>query len=455
MARARSSMEWYAIMKRTIRRSILGLVALLAAAIAGFGLGWARPVWIPTWARVHLDGQPSGPLSPDDPTRFLGRAEPGERAVSAHEQAGARVRTDAAGDHRQPLPMVRLASAEIARRIGIEAAPATEEKHAHRLSANAETAYDTRRYATVSPRVAGFLREVRADLGQTVRRGEVLAVVDSAEISAAKTQYLTARATVTLAQATYERTKSLARTGQMAAKTELESLTALNQAQAAARDAEQRLRNLGLDDAEMARVSGSNDTTSLLNVVAPIDGTVVLLRAVQGEAVQPTAQLFAIADTSRMWLWIDVYESDIGQVALGQPVHFTISGTEAPAFAGKVTWLGTEVHPTTRTTRIRAELANPDGRLRANQFGKAEIQIGAEHTAVVVPKAAVQRLDGADLVFLPQGESSYRPQQVVTRPMERGDVLEITRGLKPGQRIVTAGAYRLKSEITKDAIVEE
>jgi cobalt-zinc-cadmium efflux system membrane fusion protein len=357
---------------------------------------------------------------------------------------------------RQPLPLVRLASAELAREIGIQTAPVVEESHAHRLTANAETAYDANRYAEVSPRVAGFLREVRADLGRAVRQGDVLAVVDSAEVSAAKTQFLSAQAAVSLAQATYERTKSLAKSGSVASKNELEALTALNQAQAGAMDAEQKLRNLGFDDAELTRIVREKDTKNLLEVVAPIGGAVVARHAVQGEAVQATTQLFAVADTATMWLWIDVYERDIASVEPGQAVAFSISGSEAEgaghAFVGEVTWVGTEVNPTTRTTRIRAELANAGGRLRANQFGQAVIRVGAEHRAVVVPRGAVQRNEGAEVVFLPEGGGVYRPQRVVTRPTDRDDVLEVAWGVKPGQRVVTNGSFLLKTEIMKGAI---
>jgi cobalt-zinc-cadmium efflux system membrane fusion protein len=185
-------------------------------------------------------------------------------------------------------------------------------------------------------------------------------------------------------------------------------------------------------------------------------GSVVLRHAVQGEAVLPTSGLFAVADTSRMWLWIDVYERDIAAVGAGQAVTFAISGTdsgaESPAFSGRVTWVGTEVDPTTRATRVRAELANPEGRLRAHQFGRAEIQVGPEHNAVVVPRSALQRKDRADLVFLPQERGSYRAQRVTTRPTGRGDVVEVTWGLKPGQRVVTDGAFLLTTEITRGAI---
>ncbi len=354
---------------------------------------------------------------------------------------------------RQPLPTVKLASAKLAGQVGIQTAAVTEETHSHKLAANAETAYDANRYADITPRVTGFLREVRADLGKAVKLGEVLAIVDSAEVSGAKAQYITAQAAVGLAQVTYERTKSLAQSGSVAAKSELEALTALNQAKASSLDAEQKLRNFGFDEAQLARIIKDNDTKSFLNVVAPLDGVVVVRHAVKGEPVQATTQLFAVTDTSKMWLWIDIYESDITSVKPGQKVTFVVSGNDSPAFSGTVNWVGTEVSQQTRTTRIRAELANPEGRLRANQFGQAEIQVGDEHKAVIVPKAAVQRKDGVDLVFLPQEEGGvYRPQRVMAKPTDRGDVLEVAWGLKPGQRVVTKGAFLLKTEIMKGAI---
>jgi cobalt-zinc-cadmium efflux system membrane fusion protein len=256
---------------------------------------------------------------------------------------------------------------------------------------------------------------------------------------------------------TAERTQSLTRSGAVPGRAELEVMTALNQAQTSVMDAEQKLRNLGFDDDQLAAILKNKDTRNLLDVVAPIDGFVVLRHAVRGEAVQATSQLFAVADTSRMWLWIDLYEQDIAKIAPGQAVSFTISGAdpkgEGLAFLGEVTWVGTEVNDKTRTTRVRAELTNPHGRLRANQFGEAEIQVGSEHKATVVPKAAVQRKDGTDLVFLPLDEpGSFRAQRVVTKPTDRADVVEVAWGLKPGQRVVTKGAFLLKTEIMRGAI---
>lgn len=353
---------------------------------------------------------------------------------------------------RKPLPLVRFASAELAETVGIETADAKEERHNHYLGANAETDYDANRYAEVSPRVSGFLREVRADLGTLVEAGEVLAVVDSAEVSAAKSQYLSAEAALKLARDTFDRTQSLTRENAVAPKDLTQALATFNQAEAASLDARQKLRNFGFTDEDLVRILRERDTGSELPIVSPVAGTVVVRHAVRGEAVQATSHLFAVSDMTKMWLWIDVYEADIASVAPGQEVTFTISGAAGPTFSGRVTWVGTEVNDRTRTSRVRADLANPDGRLRANQFGRAEVRVSPEHAALVVPEEAVQRKDGVDVVFVPVEQGRYRPQRIVTKASAKKGYVEVTWGLKPGDRVVTTGAFLLKTEITKGGI---
>lgn len=421
-----------------MRRLIRGMiVALVGGGIIYLGLILGRPGWLPPWARIDADDLPSwarlgaASAAADDDDR------------SPAEQSG----KDEADE--DTAKVVRLASPELARRIGIKTAPAIKERHAHSLICNAETAYDARRSAEVLPRVAGVLREVRVDLGQLVKKGEVLAVVDSAQVGAAKAQFLMARSALELAQVTYDRTVKLTQSRAAPGKNELEALTALNQAKATLLDAEQKLRNLSFADADLARISKENDTKNLLEIVAPIGGTINIWDATIGEAVEPNTQLFALADTARMWVWIDVYENDIASVASGQPVTFTVSGTKAPVFTGRVTWVGTEVNATTRTARVRAELDNPGGRLRANQFGQAKIEVEPEHDATVVPREAVQEDREACWVFVPLSETEYRPQRVEVAGTDRDDVVEVVRGLEPGERVVTSRAFVLKSELFK------
>ena len=195
---------------------------------------------------------------------------------------------------------------------------------------------------------------------------------------------------------------------------------AMQQARTSLLNAEQKLRNFRFDDDALALILKTNDTRPILDITTPIDGTVVFRHAVIGEAEEPTTKLYTVADVSKLWLWVDIYERDIAQVRPGQPVSFTVSGTDSAseevAFTGRVNWVGTEVDQKTRTTKVRAELPNPDGKLRANQFGRATIQVGDRHKAVMISKRAVQRYENADMVFLPQpgaciGHSGFTPNR--------------------------------------------
>ena len=463
-------------MKRRIFAPWPILAVVLVLALAGGATAYFRPELVPDWAHLPPgladrisgyvpDGEGEGASKEaDEPSPAIVTSEhpdDGWCALHHRPEAGCPecptptssgtggVRTCA-----HPLPVLQLRSPELADKLGFRTAEAVREVHAHRLEANAETSYDTNRYAEVTPRVTGYFREVRADLGQACRAGDVLAVVDSAEVGAAKGRYLAAASTLRLAKVTYDRTKRLLETRAVAPKAELEDLDALNQAEAALTEAELTLRNLGLDSKAIAAITEDRDALNRIEIKAPIDGVVVERHAVQGEAVQPTSRLFAVADTSTMWLWIRVYEEDVGFVRIGQDVRYQISGAiggfDSKVYEGEVTWISTEVDPMTRTTRVRASLANPGGGLRANVFGDASIRVGEEHQVVVVPASALQPTGEASVVFLPDGPARYRPQRVVARPSTRAGVVEVDWGLEPGDRVVTDGSFWLATEVNND-----
>jgi membrane fusion protein, heavy metal efflux system len=390
-------------------------------------MAWAYAVWLPSRAAV-------------------------DSAISSTPIAAAADDDEPNGGGRQ---IVQLASADLARRIGIATATVTQQKLAQHLDANAETAYNGQRTAEVLARVSGVVKEVRVELNQVVRRGDVLAVIDSAAVGSAKAQYLTAVATVKLAEATYDRYHALAEKQIAAGKNELEALTALTQANTSLLEAKQHLFNFGFAQADLDAVQRDQSASNLLDVIAPIDGSVTTWDASLGEAVEPTTQLFGISDTSLFWLWIDVYESDIDSVQVGQPVTFRISNKSEPVFSGRITAIGTEADRTSRTTRVRAQIANTNGRLRANVFGRARIEVTPEHEATVIPTSAVQREGEQEIVFLPEEPGRYRRQSVVTKPMDAAGLVEVVEGLEPGQQVVTTGAFLLYSELVKDRIAED
>lgn len=425
-------------MKRIIRGL---LAAIVAVVLLGLGVAWARPGWLPTWARESIDrlismvdAEPSASEQP--------KATDDDDEKKPPEGAGV-------GDER----VVRLASSRLVKRLGIETTEVVKERHARDLSGNAEAAFDGQHMAEVVSRVSGVLREVKVNLGQVVRKGDVLAILETAQVGSAKVQYLTSREAAALSQATYDRTLRLTQEKAAPAKSELENRTALQQAKANLMDAEQKLHNFGFSDESIEQIAKLSDTSNRLEILAPIEGSITLWDATPGEAVEPITHLFTIVDARTMWLWIDVYEADVASVAVGQPVTFTISGTKQPEFSGKVTSVGMEVNPITRTTRVRADLTNAGGRLRANQFGRARVRVEPEHEALVVPATAIQDDGKVQQVFLPLPDgASFRPQLVVTTPTDSSDRVEVVSGLRSGQRVVTIGSFLLLSELHKDTI---
>jgi membrane fusion protein, heavy metal efflux system len=446
----------------TMTRAVHALCLVLIGAVLAFiGMTMVGPGRLPSWshswvpAMMRDETRPSieSPGTPE--TRPTALAEliddgwcsaPHQHPVSDPTAEGGK---NGAERCRRLLPIVRLSSPQIAGRIGLETGTTVRRRHAHRLAGNAEIDFAAHNYAEVRPRVTGWIREVRVDEGQKVRKGDVLVVIDSAEVGSAKAHYLTALPAVELNRINDDAARELIANKIVSPKRGVETQAAWNQAKANLLNARQKLLNLGLTDADLTRIAEKGETSSLLEVVAPMDGALVERFAVVGVAVEPTAQLFVEADISIMWAWIDVYETEIDLVAPGQEVSLTIAGTEAPVFKGQVELIGASVNPSTRTVRVRAEFHNPDGRLRAKQFGRAEIRIGAEHEAVIVPRSAVQNDGQADLVFLLQGDGGYRPQRIKARPAESPDVLEVEWGLSADQRVVTTGAFLLKSELLK------
>lgn len=396
-------------------------------------------------------------LAPDDGWCGL-HGQPGETCSECLEEGSQ------GESSRKPLPMIRLSTSATASEIGLESAKATIYKHIDLVTGNAEVAYNAHRYAEVHPRVAGFIREVRIEEGDHVEKGDVLVVIDSAEVGSAKAAYLAAIPIEHAASVTYQRTERLVRQDAMAKMDEINTRSLYNKAKADLLNAKQKLHNLGFTNDDLAKFAKEEETSNLLSIRAPIEGMIMVRHAdpasgietwhaVEGEAVVATTQLFVVTCVKKMWLFIDVYESQIDQVGIGQPVSLTVTGSTHPPFLGKVELIDSEVNPSTRTIRVRAEIDNPDGWLKANQFGRAQIEVSGEHEATIVPKEAVQRAGRVDVVFFPEADGrSFRPQRVVARPTNLPDQVEIEWGVKPGQTVVTTGSFLLKSELLNDEL---
>ena len=235
--------------------------------------------------------------------------------------------------------------------------------------------------------------------------------------------------------------RRLAEQGISSRREVLDAEAELRRTEARARSAQERLRVLG---ASLHGEGGHFDVT------APYDGTVVERHAARGEVVGPTDQLFTVADLSRLWIELDVYERDLSRVAEGHPVEVTTPAWPNRTFLGRVVYVGDIVAAGRRTVRTRVEIPNEERALKPGMFATARIGGGDGPMTLAVPRDAVQTLEGVTSVWVPGDE----PGEFVAQPVELGESLPggmvaVVRGLSLGDSVVVEGAFTLKSELAK------
>jgi RND family efflux transporter MFP subunit len=223
-------------------------------------------------------------------------------------------------------------------------------------------------------------------------------------------------------------------------------------AQAALDSAGRALQILGLSEAEIASLGEQDgERLSRYELRSPVAGRVVERQVSPGESATESDALFLLADTSRMWLLADVYESDLALLREGTRLLFTVDGMPGASFEGRLSWISSRVDDRTRTVRVRADLPNREGLLRARMFGQARLLVGEPGEVVSVPAGAVQTDGCCQLVFVQTAEALFTPRKVALGASANGFV-EILRGLAEGERVAGTGSFLLKTEILKSNI---
>jgi cobalt-zinc-cadmium efflux system membrane fusion protein len=311
------------------------------------------------------------------------------------------------------------------------------------VTALGELKVNEQAYAEVGAPIAGRVVRLAAAPGQSVRRGQALAELQSVELGQARAGQTAARARVELARKTAERKRGLA-AERIVSRGELQRAEAdLAEAEADSQAAEAGVSALGV------RVRPGRGDLSGFSLLSPISGTVLERAAVQGQMADPSRPLFRIADLSHLWLVLQAPERDAVRVRVGSPAEIALAALPEQKLRGTVVWVGGEVDAHSRTVPVRIELSNAGGRLKPGMFATAFIGTsGAGEKVVAVPATALQRMDNQWAVFLPRGEGRFE-----VRPVERGrdlgNEVAIISGLQPGERVVVEGAFVLRAEAEK------
>lgn len=338
---------------------------------------------------------------------------------------------------------IKFKTKETAARAGIETAAAISEVNGVGVVALAKLTYDATKLARVNARSAGVVRAIKVDIGALVTKGMPLAVIDSPEIGADRSRFEAARARVAIAEENRARQVALQQDGIVSRK----SVLASDQELATARS------DFAALDASLSVLgkSAGGGTGASYTLIAPLAGVVTQRTATIGQLVSTDEVLFEIVDTTTLWAELEIRDSDLPRVAMGQTVVLAVDGLTEQTFDGTLTYIAPTIDPHTRTARARVPLVNPTGALRANMYGQATIAVTGARPRVIVPRAAVQRAKGVALVFVRIHEDEYETRRV-TLGQTLGDKIEVKEGVSAGEQVVTTGSFLLKTETLKESI---
>lgn len=343
---------------------------------------------------------------------------------------------------------LRLSAAE-QKEFGLQLATAGAGQLEVHVRLPGEVVLNPDRVAHIVPRVPGIAREVRANVGDQVKKGQVLAVLESRELSEVKSAYLVAKERLGLAQSTFDREEKLWKQEISSERVYLEAKQGLAEARIEVRVAEQKLHALGFPERYLTELSFDNDERfTRYEIVAPFEGSIIKKHVALGEVLKDDSEAFVVADLRSVWVQLTAYQKDLPFLQVGQSLHLE-AGSSGLETNGTVDYISPTVDETTRAATARIVLPNAEGHWRPGSFVTAIIDVDRIEVPLLVPKSAIQTVENQSVVFTESGgEFAPQPVQVGRTSSTHAEILA---GLRVGQRYVSQGAFTLKAQLSKGA----
>jgi membrane fusion protein, heavy metal efflux system len=318
---------------------------------------------------------------------------------------------------------------------------ATEYQAPSQLSVTGSVFPDIARTVPVISLASGRIVDIRARLGDTVKKGQILLRVRSDDISGGFDAYRKAISDELLARKQLDRAKLLYEHGaialgdlEVAQDTEDDAKTTLD-------TATEHLHLLGSDP---------NDPKGLVDITAPVSGVITDQEVTNGASVQAysTPNPFTISDLTTVWIVCDVYESDMAHVRVGEPAEIKLNAYPDKVLKGTISNVGAILDPNVRSAKVRIEVANPGGMMRPGMFGTATLFGKEKQNYAAVPASAIVHLHDRDWVFIPVEEKFKRIEVVSGEQLPNG-MQVIRSGVRPGEQVVT-NAINLQNVIDNE-----
>jgi membrane fusion protein, heavy metal efflux system len=298
--------------------------------------------------------------------------------------------------------------------------------------------FDPDRVAAVGARIAGRVRKVEKLEGDLVKRGDVLAEIESAELGSAQAALISARAHAGAATANEKREKELADA----------KISSYRDAELAAASAAAARAELSAAETRVHAMGGQPEgEPGVLLLRSPLEGKIVTRNLSRGQFVEPTLTAFKVADLSRVFVELAVFERDVATIRRGDSVDISSATSPGAAVSGKVAYAGDEIDLETKTAAVRVIVDQPATPLRPGQSVLAKIHTQAPVSeTLVLPREAVTSVDGKTTVFVAHDATSVEPR-VINVGRQDAKHVEILDGVRAGESVAVSGVFALKSEI--------
>jgi len=312
------------------------------------------------------------------------------------------------------------------------------------LRVPAQVDLNQQRVARIGAAVTGRIVEIKAVLGQSVRKGETLAVLNSTELGMAQADYLKSTSQVNLRRLAVSRAERLLQADVIAAAELQERKGQLHEAEIDQRAATDKLRVMGMSEADLTRLEREKSIHSFTPIVASLDGTVILRNVTIGQVVQPTDALYTVADLSHVWLVAEVPEQQAHWARTGDEASADIPAIPDANINGKLIYVADMINPETRTVTVRMDMANPQRILKPQMLATLLIR-KAGTQQLMLPDSAVIREDNLDYVFVETAPAHFELRRVRLGDSE-GNMRLVIGGLKTGEKVVMEGGFHLNTE---------
>ena len=310
--------------------------------------------------------------------------------------------------------------------IGVTTGSAEYKQLSDDIRATGTVDIDERLLSYVQVRFPGYIRQVFANATyQYVRKGEPLFTVYSPDLVATEQEYL-------LAQQDRKALESSSVDGVAAGA---ESLSVA---------AEQRLAQWEVPASELAKLKQTGKPISDLTIYSPVSGYIIERNALPNLYAEPSTRLYTVADLSRVWVYAQIFQNDIGRIKPGDTVAITVDSYPGRSFSGRIEEILPQVDMTTRTLKVRLAIANPDLKLKPGMFVNVDLKTNLGRQ-LVVPASAVFQSGTRQLVFVNRGNGDLEPKEIVVGPRV-GDEFVVLKGLEDHQSIVTSANFLIDSE---------